>query len=247
MAEKAPTTMTDQQITKLRGHYHSLTGQKTILDQNAQTNPYVIQQDILEFIAAEIESIQGAFPDLLPPFDRHLSSTAGAPLQTVRIYLASAIGQLRAEIESTTENIPVTQSREFDFIADPDLRIVLQRDYNEVQRAFISRCWKSVIILCGGAIEAILLDLLQKNPNAAKASPKVPKQPDLTRWDLKDLISVAVDCCLIGVGVEKLSSTVREFRNLIHPGNEVRNKLTFDAEEARIALEVLNIVHRELS
>jgi hypothetical protein len=136
---------------------------------------------------------------------------------------------------------------EFTFIADSNLRAVLERDYQEIQRAFAARCWKSVIILSGGAIEAILLDLLQKNSVVAKASPKAAKSYDLTRWDLKNLIDVSVDCKLVSASVEKLSNPVREFRNLIHPGNEIRNRLIFGEEEARIALEVLNIVHRDLS
>jgi hypothetical protein len=36
-------------------------------------------------------------------------------------------------------------------------------------------------------------------------------------------------------------------RNLVHPGNELRQKLAFGHEEARIALEVLNMVDRELT
>jgi hypothetical protein len=39
---------------------------------------------------------------------------------------------------------------------------------------------------------------------------------------------------------------VREYRNLIHPGNELRSKLTVGAEEARIAIEILNLIDREL-
>lgn len=106
---------------------------------------------------------------------------------------------------------------------------------------------KSVIILAGGAIEAILLDLVQADEAPAKGSGKAPKEPNVTKWDLKDLISVCVDLKLVTAGVERLSSPVREYRNLVHPGNELRTKLTFSAEEARIALEVLNIVHRDLS
>ena len=52
---------------------------------------------------------------------------------------------------------PVTQKREFGFIKDLELRKVLKRDYLEIQTAYVARCWKSVIMLSGGAIEAIEL------------------------------------------------------------------------------------------
>lgn len=63
---------------------------------------------------------------------------------------------------------------------------------------------------------------------------------------MADLINVAVELKLVSAGVEKLSHPIREFRNLIHPGNEIRNDLQFGQEEARIALEGINIVHRNL-
>lgn len=143
---------------------------------------------------------------------------------------------------------PVTQTREFAFITDPELRRILERDYIEIQRAFIAQCWKSVIILCGGAIEAILMDLLLQNPSGAQAAAKAPRgRSDISRWDLADLINVSVELRLVTNAVEKLSHPVRDYRNLVHPGNEVRNNLTFGAEEAKIALEVLHIVHRDCS
>jgi len=66
-------------------------------------------------------------------------------------------------------------------------------------------------------------------------------------WDLSNLIDVAVELSLVFAGVEKLSHSIREYGNLVHPGNELRNKLCFDAEEATIAIEVLNIVQRDSS
>ncbi len=46
---------------------------------------------------------------------------------------------------------------------------------------------------------------------------------------------------------DKLSHSVRQYRNLIDPGNELRQQLLFGHEEARIALEILNMVDRELT
>lgn len=127
------------------------------------------------------------------------------------------------------------------------MRGVLERDYSEIQKAYIAQCWKSVIILSGGAIEAMLLDRLSRQPERAKASTKAPREADLTKWDLAKLIDVSVDLGYVSLGAEKLSHAVREYRNLVHPGNEIRNRLTFGAEEARIALEVLHLVWRDHS
>ncbi|TMC00327.1 MAG: hypothetical protein E6J42_01145 [Chloroflexi bacterium] len=145
---------------------------------------------------------------------------------------------------------PVTPSpagREFAFVKDGSLRVCLERDYAEIQRAYDAKCWKSVIILSGGAIEAILLDLLQADPARALQATGAPKRPDLTKWDLADLINVAVELNLVAAGVDKLSHPIRSYRNLVHPGNELRTGLKFGGEEAKIALEVLHILHRDLT
>jgi hypothetical protein len=153
---------------------------------------------------------------------------------------------LQISIEETAET-PVTERREFQFVRRPEIRAILERDFSEAQRAYISECWKSVIVLSGGMIEAVLADLLLHNQGVAISASKAPKNPDITRWDLADLINVAVELKLVSPGVEKLSHPIREYRNLIHPGHEVRSGLHFGAEEARIALEVLNIVYRSLA
>jgi hypothetical protein len=148
----------------------------------------------------------------------------------------------------TEESTPVTQTKEFTFISSPELRKILERDYIEIQQAFVAHCWKSVIILSGGAIEAILMDLLMKNQSAAFGAAKAPKtKSDIATWDLVNLIEVSAEIGLVSSSIDRLSHSVRQYRNLIHPGNEIRNKLTFDTEEARIALEVLNMVHRDCS
>jgi hypothetical protein len=73
-----------------------------------------------------------------------------------------------------------------------------------------------------------------------------PKKPDITKWDLADIIEVAVELSLVPPAVSKLSHPIREYRNLVHPGNEIRTGLVFGREEARIAIDVLGILHREL-
>ena len=200
----------------------------------------------------EIQRATNAFPGLIPPCreaDFLLRQTPNGNLYSpnaIESFLAIAIGKLRAAVEES-ESVPFIERREFRFVNDPNLRSLLERDYEEIQRAFIAKCWKSVIILSGGGIEALLTDVLAQNALAARAAKSAPKEANITKWDLADLIAVAVELKKVSKGAERLSSPVRTYRNLVHPGNELRSGLTFGPEEARIALEVLHILHRDLS
>jgi len=182
-------------------------------------------------------------------FSRRVEGTGKSyyDVTPMRQYLGMAIGKLKAAAEEV-ESTPITERRDFSFVKDAKLRAVLERDYDEIQRAYIGKCWKSVIILSGGAIEAILVDLLLQVPSKAAGAKSAPaKKPDIRDWGLKSLIDVPVELGLVSASAEKLSNPVREYRNLIHPGNEIQSNLTFGGEEAKIALEVLHIVHRDLS
>lgn len=144
----------------------------------------------------------------------------------------------------TSPLISIT-TRDFSFIKDKKLKEIIERDYSEIVKGFATERYKSVIILCGGSLEALLLYRLRENEQAAKKSNKAPKE-DIEKWDLNNLIDVATDIKIIeNPAIKKLSHSVREYRNLIHPGRELRSGLKVEPEEAKIAFEVLNILIRE--
>jgi hypothetical protein len=243
--------MTADELRKARAFLLGLEGNAKVF---SRITTDWLQMGPFRLFFDEIQRIKETFPDLLPACDErsfHLrTGTGGAPLYSVvaiTSYTETAVGRLRALIEEQSENTPITERREFRFVSDGKLRSILERDYEELQRAFVARCWKAVIILSGGGIEAILTDLLGQDGASARAATAAPKEPDITKWSLSHLIAVAVELRKISEAVEKLSSPVREYRNLAHPGNELRTGLTFGAEEARIALEVFHILHRDLS
>ena len=235
--------MDSDQLKKLRQFYNSLSEQQRFL--STLSGGTSIDKIAIRPLVHELKQLNSEFPDLILPLQINERATKYNFIN-VMTYLGSAIGRLRIAIEEPIDN-PITEKRHFKFISNPDLRAIIERDYGELQRAYISSCWKSVIILCGGAIEAILTDLLVQNETAAKAAKSAPQNSEITRWDLSNLIDVAVERSLVSDGIKKLSHSLREYRNLVHPGNELRTKLRFDVEEARIALEVLNILHRDLS
>ena len=237
-------------LDKMRRYYHSLLGIKRMFEgASGGRISYASASPLME----ELRCLDADFPGLLSPryglesfFKKSSANDEYLDRFAIESLLTVALGKLQVATEEPS-NTPVTERRQFTFINSTQLKEIIERDYLEIQKAYISECYKSVIILCGSAIEAILIDLLLANESNAKTAKSAPRKNDITRWDLSALIRVAVELELVTEGIEKLSSPIREYRNLVHPGNELRNKVEFGAEEARIAVEVLNIVHRDLS
>lgn len=237
---------------KLREYYHSLSEMKRVFDE--ASSPVIESNLVIEYDRFLIQAKED-LPELLVDFnkDDYFSHNAQGSsrsvyyrLDGIRAHIGRNLGILKVRIDDASQT-PVTETKSFHFITDDQIRKILERDYQEVQRNIISTNWKSAIILSGGSIEAILLDLLLKNEAAAKSSQKAPSEPNLNKWDLNELIEVGVDSKLVGAEVAKLSHSVREYRNLIHPGVEIRSGLKVEPEEAKIAVQVLNILIRELS
>jgi len=237
--------MTEEQQKRLRRHYHAIRAQQKVVDLDPKA--YSLIRPTVDLISQAVLRLGYDFPELVPPFDfkTAYSHEDYFTLEPIRAYIATIVGILEAEIAA--DERPVTENRSFSFLREPKLRAIVERDYVEVQRAFVAQCWKATIIVSGGAIEAILTDILLADEQRAKSAKVAPGKSDITKWDLAELIDVAVELKLVSAGVSKLSHPIREYRNLVHPGNEIRTALEFDREEARIALEVLNILHRDLT
>lgn len=237
--------MTEDQQRRLRRHYQVLRAQQRTVDTDPKA--FVLGQTTVRVIEQAIQRLKLDFPELVPPFDFRNAHSHDQyfALEPIRVYVATVVGVLEAEMAA--DEAPVTETRSFPFLREAKLRAIVERDYVEVQRAFVAQCWKATIIVAGGAIEAVLTDILLADEPRAKSAKAAPSKSDITKWDLAELIDVAVELKLVSAAVSKLSHPVREYRNLVHPGNEMRSGLPFDREEARIALEVLNILHRDLA
>lgn len=110
----------------------------------------------------------------------------------------------------------------------------------------------AVIFLAGSTLEGILLGIALKHPrefNQSKMAPKdkddkVKKFPD---WTLSNLIDVAYDVGLLMEDVRKFSHSLRDFRNYIHPYQQVSTGFSPDKHTASICWQVLKAAIYQLT
>lgn len=126
----------------------------------------------------------------------------------------------------------------FDFISDDDFRSGLESDYREMLAALEYNAYKSVHILAGSIVEAILIDTLI-------AGECVSRQNGL-RMSLQEAIGLAKEKNVISETTAALCSVIKEYRNLIHPGKAVRLQGTPTAESAEVAKALVAIVARDI-
>lgn len=121
---------------------------------------------------------------------------------------------------------------------------IIESRLSEARRALGAGAHLSVIFLCGSVLEAVLLGAAQKEParfNQATASPKggdgkVKHFPD---WSLAQFIDVACELDLLKPDVKKFSHGLRDFRNYIHPYEQMVSRFTPDEHTAKLCFQAL--------
>ncbi|MEQ9414939.1 MAG: hypothetical protein RIF39_13970 [Cyclobacteriaceae bacterium] len=114
----------------------------------------------------------------------------------------------------------------------------------EIKRCFSSGASLSVIFLSGSTLEGILLGMALKYPkefNTSKSSPKDKegKVKQFPEWSLSQFIDVAHEIGLIKEDVKKFSHALRDFRNYIHPYEQVSSGFNPDEHTAKICWQVM--------
>lgn len=101
----------------------------------------------------------------------------------------------------------------------------------------------SVIFLCGSVLEAVLLGAAHNAPekfNRSGASPKRNgKVKHFNDWTLSELINVANDLGILKDDVQKFSHGLRDFRNYIHPYEQLASRFAPDEYTAKVCWQVL--------
>ncbi len=121
---------------------------------------------------------------------------------------------------------------------------VIESRLNEARTAMGAGAYLSTIFLCGSVLEAVLLGAAQNEParfNRAAASPKSAdgNVKRLYDWNLAQFIDVACEVGLLKPDVKKFSHGLRDFRNYIHPYQQMLSGFTPDEHTAKVCFQVL--------
>lgn len=128
---------------------------------------------------------------------------------------------------------------------------ILEQRIKEIEKCFSAGAYLSVILIAGSTLEGILLGLAIGHPrqfSSAGASPKdsAGKVKQFQDWALSAFIDVAYELRLVQHDTQKFSHTLRDFRNYIHPFQQMSSGFSPRQHTAKICLQVLRAAIYEI-
>jgi hypothetical protein len=148
--------------------------------------------------------------------------------------------------------------KEFDEISIDSLNLdgvitdILNARLNEIKKCLLADAPLSILFLCGSTLEGVLLGVASKNIERFNRSNSAPKDKDgkvkqLWDWSLNSLIDVSFEVGLLKEDVKKFSHSLRDFRNYIHPYQQLSSNFNPDKHSAKISWQVLRAALYQLS
>lgn len=117
---------------------------------------------------------------------------------------------------------------------------VLKSRLNEIKKCIEVGAPLSTIFLCGSLLEGVLLGVALKNKEEFNKATRAPKDKDQTvkkfyDWNLNNLIEVSSELGFLKEDVRKFSHSLRDFRNYIHPYQQLNSNFNPDPQTAKIS------------
>lgn len=134
---------------------------------------------------------------------------------------------------------------------EPAVLAVLEQRVKEIEKCFSSGSPLAVILLAGSSLEGVLLGIAARYPrdfNCASSAPKDSsgKSRKFYEWSLSNFIDVARELRLLEHDTHKFSHALRDFRNYIHPFEQLASGFAPRDHTARICLQVLRAASHDL-
>lgn len=155
------------------------------------------------------------------------------------------------------DEFPSEGTTELNFIEDVALRKSLKIDLSATNKALSNGEWKAATVLSGSVLEALLLWSINQSSqevieNAVKelvdkAILKKNHGYKPENWSLHSFIEVATKLKIIEDDTAQQAKLAKGFRNLIHPGREIRLRQKCNRGTALAAVAAVELTIRNLS
>lgn len=128
---------------------------------------------------------------------------------------------------------------------DPNVSEIIKLRLKEVEACIGNEASLASILLIGSIMEGMLLGTALMYPQQFNQAPSAPKDKDTGKvrkfpdWTLNNFIDVASEVGLLKQDVKKFSHVVRDFRNYIHPYEQMSSRFFPDKQTALICFQVL--------
>lgn len=127
---------------------------------------------------------------------------------------------------------------------------VVQARLDEIGSCLEARAPLAVIFLVGSTLEGLLSELALAHASTYAAQPEAPRSKGAVKpvdaWTLSELITVSHALGVLGEDVAKHADQVRNFRNYIHPRQQLKERFEPRMETAQIANHVLKAALADL-
>ena len=125
----------------------------------------------------------------------------------------------------------------------PALVPIIDKRMQEIEKAFKAEAYLSVVLLAGSTLEGLFLNIASLNPKVFNLSTQSPKKDgkvkNFDQWTLNNFIEVSHSIGILEKDTYRFSKELRDFRNYIHPFQQMSEKFSPREETAKICLQVL--------
>lgn len=127
---------------------------------------------------------------------------------------------------------------------DSSISNIIQTRLNEIEICVSQEAHLAAVLLIGSVLEAILLNAATSNPESFNKAVSAPKDKDrkvkkFHDWTLNNYIDVASEIHILKEDVKQFSYVLRNFRNYIHPYQQMMSQFFPDKHTSLICFQVL--------
>ncbi|MCX6737753.1 MAG: hypothetical protein NTX26_03430 [Candidatus Parcubacteria bacterium] len=184
----------------------------------------------------------------------HYATSRNRYLSLLKNVKANLI-QLQSEVLSNSyervvqKNIPNLEK----LVTSSDMRQIIYRRWEEVGNC-ISVAPLSCVVMMGALLEALLLARVNQLDDKSvifklKSTPIDPvtkKSRNLSEWTLNNYIAIAHEMRWIRKPARDISTTIMEYRNLIHPEKQLRLGIVLEPQDSRMFFAIFKELSNQI-